>query len=88
MIHDQQQWQSAPILDRHTCAGGAQPLIAGARTPVCPTLATPLGEWSCSLLYGDVPDMVEGSWEAASFLGQLLEDCEQKYLSQQVKEAL
>ena len=36
------QWcQSAPIHDRPTCAGGAQPLIAGACSPVCPNLGTP-----------------------------------------------
>ena len=29
----------------------------------------PEGEWSCSLLYRDVPDMVEGSREAAGLLG-------------------
>ena len=27
----------------HTCTGGARPLFARARAPVCPSLATPLG---------------------------------------------
>ena len=34
---------SVPI---HTCTGGAQPLVARACAPVCPSLATPLnGRW-------------------------------------------
>ena len=38
----------------------------------------------------DVLDVVEGSWEEASWdiVIELLEDCEQKYLTQQVKAAL
>ena len=33
---------SAPIIFRSACTGGAQPLVARARAPVCPSLATPL----------------------------------------------
>ena len=33
---------SAPIIFRSACTGGAQPLFARARAPVCPSLATPL----------------------------------------------
>ena len=33
---------SAPIIHKRTCAGGAQPPVARARAPVCPSLATPL----------------------------------------------
>ena len=33
---------SAPIIRLLTCTGGAQPLVARARAPVCPSLATPL----------------------------------------------
>ena len=33
---------SAPIIFRSACTGGAQPLVARARTPVCPSLATPV----------------------------------------------
>ena len=34
---------SAPIIRLRTCTGGARPLVARARAPVCPSLATPLG---------------------------------------------
>ena len=32
----------APIIFRSACTGGAQPLVARARAPVCPSLAMPL----------------------------------------------
>ena len=34
---------STLIIFRSACIGGAQPLVARARAPVCPSLATPLG---------------------------------------------
>ena len=37
--------QSALILDSHTYTGGAQPLVARAHAPVCPSLATLLPTW-------------------------------------------
>ena len=33
---------SAPVIFRSACTGGAQPPVARARAPVCPSLATPL----------------------------------------------
>ena len=33
---------SVPIICIHTCTGGARPLVARARAPVCPSLAMPL----------------------------------------------
>ena len=37
---------SAPIIHMRTCSGGARPLVARARAPVCPSLATPLRKQS------------------------------------------
>ena len=33
---------SVLVIDRHSCTGGAQSLVAGAHAPVCPSLVTPL----------------------------------------------
>jgi len=38
---------SAPIIFRSACTGGAQPPVARARAPVCPSLATPLNQCNC-----------------------------------------
>ena len=33
---------SVLVIDRHSCTGGAQSLVAEAHAPVCPSLVTPL----------------------------------------------